>query len=104
MTNYLLDHNIRLDFKEPKASSLFLPHSSLLDLLLYFGVVGLILITIPLIKKLKGKSILNNIFIYILIFLIINYSKSDSVIYIQGFMLIFVMYLKILIGSDVKDD
>jgi|MDTC01.2.fsa_nt_gb hypothetical protein len=104
MTNYLLDHNIRLDFKEPKASSLFLPHSSLLDLLLYFGVVGLILITIPLIKKLKGKSILNNIFIYILIFLIINYSKSDSVIYIQGFILIFVMYLKILIGSDVKDD
>lgn len=102
ITNYLFDHNVRLDFKEPKASSLFLPHSSLLDLLLYFGLVGLILISMPLIKKLKIRSTFKGVFFYLLIFLIINYAKSDSVLYMQGFILIFVIYLKIVIGSDSK--
>jgi len=102
ITNYLYEHDIRLDFKEPKASALFLPHSSFLDLLLFYGIVGLHIIFALLIKNIQFSSAPYNLFSYLLIFVMINLAKSDSILYIQGFVMAATIYLMVVFKNRIR--
>ena len=44
LNGYLYKHNVRLDVPEYKLQALFLPHSSALDVLIFFGILGLLLL------------------------------------------------------------
>ena len=102
ITNYLYEHDIRLDFKEPKASALFLPHSSFLDLLLFYGIVGLLIIFALLIKNIQFSLAPFNLFSYLLIFVMINLAKSDSIMYLQGFVLSITIYLIVVLKNRIR--
>ena len=87
LNEYLYGQTVRLDVPSYKISSLFLPHSSLLDLLIFIGLIGTIMIFIYIIKILyEVKS--NNIFLYPVIFLLVNFVKSDSILYLNSLLLI----------------
>ena len=102
ITNYLYEHDIRLDFKEPKASGLFLPHSSFLDLLLFYGIVGLLIFFGLFIRKIQFSSAPHNLFSYLLIYIIINLAKSDSILYLQGFVMAVTIYLMVVLKNRIK--
>ena len=89
LNEYLYNHKIKLDFPYPKSTSLFLPHSSFLDLLLFGGVLSILLITFTILKNYKKIDFKNNIFSLLFAFFILNFLKSDGVLYIQG--LVFVL-------------
>lgn len=92
LSDYLFNHQVRLDFLGDKANSLFLPHSSIFDLLLFggFSLIGL-LIYFP-VKKLIKKELKLNLQLLIFIFILLNFLKSDSLLYIQGFTIFTVFY------------
>ena len=93
LNKYLYNHEIRLDVPEYKLDSLFLPHSSFLDIQIFFGIFGLVAILSLLIIKLR-KSSLSNIFYIPCLYLLINFSKSDSLMYIHSFILfLFCFYM-----------
>ena len=73
LSDYLFNHQVRLDFLGDKANSLFLPHSSVFDLLLFggFSLIGL-LIYFP-IKKLINKEFKMNLQLLIFTFILLNF-------------------------------
>tara|TARA_B100001057_G_scaffold491842_1_gene582969 strand:- start:849 stop:2456 length:1608 start_codon:yes stop_codon:yes gene_type:complete len=87
LNSYLFEQEVRLDVPSYKASSLFLPHSSLLDVLMFFGFLGTFAILIYTFK-IFYNSHPNNYFFFPTIFLVINFIKSDSILYINSFVLI----------------
>tara|TARA_A100001015_G_C15001054_1_gene718523 strand:- start:136 stop:2160 length:2025 start_codon:yes stop_codon:yes gene_type:complete len=96
LNDYLYSHKIRLDVPKENLDSLYLPHSSVLNLYMFFGVFGLVLFIISLYVILKKFST-NNIFGYLTIFLILNFLKSDSMLYMQSVILFILTFL--LLGS-----
>jgi len=93
--NYFNDHNIRLDVPDYRLSSLFLPHSSLFNVLLFYGVFGIIIFVFFLLKKIYHRNFNKNIFGVILIFLLINLLKSDSILYLSTFTLLCYLFEKV---------
>ncbi len=87
LNNYLYEHDVRLDVPNYKIDSLFLPHSSLLDMFIFSGIFGLLFLILLITKSyLKGD---NNLYFQLAtIYLLINYLKSDSLLYINGFLLV----------------
>ena len=83
-SEYFLSHkNIYKD-------GLILPHSSFLSYLLFFGVIGLLLLLLILGRFLFLNK--DNFFgILLLMFFLINFIKSDSLIYFPNFVLFFVI-------------
>jgi len=82
LNNYYFSHQIKTD------GGLVLPHSSLLDILIFFGFLGVALGTFFLFKSLlKAKM---NIFTILSLFLFLNFLKSDSILYISSFVLLFI--------------
>jgi len=91
LNNYLYFQEVRLDLPEEKLTSLFLPHSSLADLFIFTGLIGIFTfgyLTILLIKKKSS----NEAFKVLLIFLLINFLKSDSLLYVNSVMLLFLAF------------
>tara|TARA_X000000368_G_scaffold410187_1_gene393278 strand:- start:1675 stop:3693 length:2019 start_codon:yes stop_codon:yes gene_type:complete len=86
LNGYLYKHNIRLDVPEYKLEALFLPHSSFLDILIFFGVLGLLLL-LGSIFYLFTKNKMFGMFKVLSIFLLINLLKSDSLLYINSLLL-----------------
>ena len=86
LNGYLYKHNVRLDVPEYKLQALFLPHSSLLDVLIFFGVLGLLLL-LGSIFYLIAKNHNFGIFKILSIFLLVNFIKSDSILYINSLLL-----------------
>jgi len=84
---YLYNQKVRLDLPPEKLTGLFLPHSSFLDILIFFGIVGFALFLMLIIKTLIYKSNENS-FKYLFVFLIMNFLKSDSLLYINSMMLL----------------
>ncbi len=71
-----------------ETSSLLLPHSSLLSLLVFFGLVGLFLLGMIFIFQLiKNKNRLNIVGKLFILFIFLNIIKSDSLIYLPSFTL-----------------
>ena len=87
LNHYLYGENIYLDVPEYKINSLYLPHSSLLDLFIFFGVGGTLFILLYMFNKLI-KANKKNIYIYLTLFLMVNFLKSDSIMYLNSFILI----------------
>jgi len=88
MNNYLYLQEIRLDLPQGRISSLFLPHSSLADLLVFGGVIGTILIIFFTIRLFK-ETTQNQYFKFLILFLLINFLKSDSILYVGPVLLLF---------------
>ena len=88
LNNYLYSHEVRLDLPEEKLSSLFLPHSSFADLIIFTGIVGICLLSFLMTRLLLKPS--NSSYMKILvIFLVINFLKSDSILYVSSLLLFF---------------
>ena len=87
INEYLYGEKVFLDVPYYKVGSLFLPHSSYLDFLIFFGAGGVfILISYVLITLYKSDK--SKIFYFPTVFLIINFLKSDSILYLNSFVLI----------------
>ena len=104
LNKYLYDHKIRLDVPKEKLESLYLPHSSVLDLYIYFGIFAFLIMGygIYLIYKNFNQK---NIFMFLSIFLILNIIKSDSILYIHSAVLVlftFVGLEKIRDPDDIE--
>ena len=99
LNKYLYDHKIRLDVPKEKLESLYLPHSSLLDLYIYFGMFTFLIVGygIYLIYKNFNQK---NIFVFLSIFLVLNIIKSDSILYIHSSVLVVFTFLGL---EKIKD-
>lgn len=86
INKYLYSENVYLDVPKEKINSLFLPHSSFLDYLIFIGFGGVIIILFYIFRKLVNTS-KNNMFKYLIIFLFVNLLKSDSILYLNFFIL-----------------
>lgn len=86
LNGYLYNQKVRLDVPLEKISGLYLPHSSILDILVFFGLIGLFFSAAFIIYTIVSKST-NPAYKYLLIFLAINILKSDSLLYINSLML-----------------
>ena len=99
LNEYLYKEKIYLDVPDYKVNSLYLPHSSLLDLVIFFGTIGTAVILIFVFYKLyKSENIL---FIYLTLYLFINFLKSDSILYVNSFIL---MVVCIALVSKIKEE
>ena len=73
----------------------------MLDLLIFIGVLGCLIVFIYSIFVLKIKS--NEIeYKYLLIFILVNIAKSDSILYINSVMLIALTYFMVLKSKKEK--
>ncbi len=84
--------------------SFLLPHSSLLNILLYFGFISLCLFIFIFLKKIiKSRKTDENLFL-ILIYIFVNLAKSDSILYISTMLLYFLLFFnKISFERKVLD-
>jgi len=91
LNNYLFLQDITLDMPEEKLDSLFLPHSSFLDIIVFFGLIGFTFFIIYnlYLYLIKHKD---SDYKYLLFFLIINFSKSDSLLYVSSVVLLALVY------------
>ena len=92
MNEYLYEHNVRLDVPVYEQSGLFLPHSSLLDFLIFFGLAGVSFLMFLLFKIFKDQVGVESNIKYILVFLVVNLLKSDSILYLNSFILLLFAY------------
>lgn len=92
MNEYLYEHNVRLDVPIYEQSGLFLPHSSLLDFLIFFGLAGTSFLIFLLFRVFKDQVGIKSNIKYILVFLVVNLLKSDSILYLNSFILLLFAY------------
>lgn len=83
LSNYYLGHNSKYN------DGLVLPHSSLLDLQIFFGIFGL-LSMLAYILYLLNQNRTDSIYVILLLFLLVNLIKSDSILYFSSFVLFIV--------------
>ena len=102
INNYLYKQNVRLDLPEEKLSSLFLPHSSMLDLLIFFGIFGVLIFLFFNLYLFFVKNT-NSIYKYLIFFIMLNILKSDSLLYINSVLLIVLIYGLSNINEPVND-
>ena len=102
LNNYLYKQNVRLDLPEEKLSSLFLPHSSIMDLLIFFGCFGVLIFLFfnLYLYFIKNK---NSIFKYLIFFIMLNILKSDSLLYINSVLLLVLVYGLSNINKEIND-
>ena len=91
LNNYLYNLKIKLDVPGGKLNALYLPHSSFLDILVFFGFFGLIMFLFFNFYVLKQKST-NPEYKLLLIFILLNFAKSDSLLYLNSFILLAFIY------------
>jgi hypothetical protein len=105
MNNYLSKHKVRLDVPSEKLQSLFLPHSSLLDLFIFTGVIGSLFIVGFLIYTIYQNIKINSPFTILLAFLSINFLKSDSALYLNSFILfLFCILASRRFNKEIKNE
>jgi hypothetical protein len=80
MSDYYLGHPTKYN------EGLVLPHSSLLDFMIFYGFFGVVLLLLLTISK-SIEYRKNTLFIYLWFFILINYLKSDSILYLSSFVL-----------------
>ena len=98
LNNYLYSHKVRLDLPEVKLTSLYLPHSSLADLYVFTGLVGIGIILFLAIRLLTKESN-NKYFKIMVIFILINFLKSDSILYVNSLLL---LLLSIILTKEAE--
>ena len=80
ISEYYLGHSTKYN------DGLVLPHSSILLCLIFFGLIGL-LIGIGLLFKIIKNNYKNSVFTILLAYFLINLLKSDSLLYLNSFVL-----------------
>tara|TARA_B100000242_G_scaffold282463_1_gene243761 strand:- start:492 stop:1913 length:1422 start_codon:yes stop_codon:yes gene_type:complete len=100
--NYLYNLKLRLDVPEEKLNSLFLPHSSALDILVFFGILGIILFIAWNIYFIT-LSTNNSVNKLLLLFLLLNIVKSDSILYLNSVVLLAFAYIVIEKDRKIKN-
>jgi len=84
LINYEFDNSIN-------TPGLLLPHSSILSIMVFFGFLGLIVFLFVTIKKLYKNK--NNLLVSLpVVFLLINFIKSDSLFYLPMFILFVTLF------------
>ena len=99
LSDYYLGHPTKYN------EGLVLPHSSLLDILIFYGFFGVMLLSLFIISK-SIPHRKNTLFAYLGFFILINYIKSDSILYLSSFVLsifIFNLYRYKLISSEMNE-
>ena len=99
LNKYFSEHQVRLDLPNNRLQELFLPHSSLLDVLIFFGFFGL-LFALGLLIYLLLKKDNSQLFKFVCFYLFLNLIKSDSILYLNSFMLIFICFLHLMYSKD----
>ena len=95
LNNYLYKLKITLDVPESKINSLYLPHSSFLDFIVFFGLIGFLVFLIWNFYIFALKT--NNFeYKFLLIFILLNIAKSDSFLYLNSILLLFFSYTLII--------
>ena len=83
-----------INIKETK--SFLFPHSSLLSLILFFGIIGTLLLIIFLVLQIvKNKRNLDFSKTFLISYLVINLIKSDSINYLHAFTLYYFLFFLI---------
>jgi len=91
-TEYYFDHPTEFNY------GLFLPHSSILNYLLFFGIFGLLILTRIVYSQIRDKKI--NLYTkFLIIYFVLNFIKSDSLFYLPNLVL-FVIILSSLITKE----
>ena len=80
ISEYYLGHSTKYN------DGLVLPHSSILLCLIFFGLIGL-LIGIGFLFKIIKNNYKNSVFTILLAYFLINLLKSDSLLYLNSFVL-----------------
>ena len=101
LNSYLYNQQVRLDVPLDKITGLYLPHSSVLDITLFFGLIGLVGGIVLLVTSIINRSE-NSEYKYLLVFLAINLLKSDSILYINSFMLLSLSFYLVRTKKMVK--
>ena len=70
-----------------------LPHSSVLSIMLFFGLVGLIIFTVYVFYILNKRRKTNIRMFLICLFILLNIFKSDSILYLPSFFLYLTMFI-----------
>ena len=94
---YFFDHN------KNNIQGLVLPHSSLLDILIFFGFAGIVIFILFLSKNLIKNNDFNNPIWYVLLFLSINIVKSDSLLYIPPLVMFLTFYYHLDFQQDSEE-
>ena len=72
-----------------------LPHSSVLSIMLFFGLIGLLIFLVYVFYILyKGRKANNKLFL-ICLFILLNIFKSDSILYFPSFFLYLTMFVSL---------
>ena len=93
-SNYLYGHNIRLDLPKGKLSSLILPHSSFLDLIIFIGFGGIILLFLFVLFQIYKGTYDKSFSLALFLYMSINLIKSDSILYFPTFTLFSFLFIK----------
>ncbi|MBG02376.1 MAG: hypothetical protein CL470_08920 [Acidimicrobiaceae bacterium] len=87
----LSQHYSEIRINEP--GSLLLPHSSILSMFVYFGILGLLLgLLLYIMKAYKWRENINIFGLLLLFYILINLLKSDSINYFSSFILYSQLY------------
>lgn len=102
LNNYLFNLKLKLDVPGEKLNTLFLPHSSVLDMLVFFGILGIILFIAWNIYFMT-LSTNNSSHKLLLLFVLLNIVKSDSILYLNSVVLLAFTYIVIVRDRKIKN-
>ena len=81
-----------------------LPHSSFLDILLYFGLLGILFGIFFTLKLISKRNRIDSLIFYPMVYLLINFIKDDSILYLPSLITIMVFGLISTIQSNTNKD
>ena len=102
LNDYLYGHNIKLDVPKNEVTSLFLPHSSVLDFVIFFGLLGIFILffNFVIFCYKKNKNIL---FFAPSLYFILNFLKSDSILYLNTLILFIFLLVMSTDNNNLKN-
>ena len=92
------------NFNSDNIDGLILPHSSFLDIILFFGLPTCFILLYLILRKIILYRNVDNIFWYLLVLQFVNLLKSDSILYISSFILFLVIYTEVNPEIKVQND
>ena len=81
-----------------------LPHSSFLDILLYFGLLGILFGIFFTLKLISKRNRIDSLIFYPMVYLLINFIKDDSILYLPSLITIMIFGLISTIQSKTNKD
>ncbi len=95
-TSYYLEQSTKYNY------GLFLPHSSVLNYLIFFGIAGLSIFLLYILKVLKSIN-KDGISYYFIIFFLLNFLKSDALLYLPN-LIFFILVLNFYKIENLKSE